>query len=1011
MTSPKPSAASVPAPNDRKVLVIGWDAADWRVIRPLLEQGKMPNLARMMREGVHGNNATLTPVLSPMLWTSIATGKRPFKHGIHGFSEPTPDGKGIRPITNISRKVKAVWNILNQCGKKSIVVGWWPSHPAEPIDGVMVSDWYQKSRPIRDPEVARQIKEGVRPRPPEGGWSLEQWPMPPGAVHPPRLERNLQEFRIHQVEVAEDDIGPFVPSGHKVDQEKDLRLQSLAKIIGEISSIHAAATALMQLEPWDFMAVYLDGIDHFCHGFMKYHPPRQKGVSEQDFEVYSGVIEAGYRLHDLMLGAMLELAGKDATVILLSDHGFHPDHLRPEHIPVEPAGPAVEHRPYGILVAKGPGIRTGGEIAGASVLDLCPTILSLYGLPVGRDMDGKPLVTIFEDPPKVATIESWETLPGSAGMHPPEAMLDGAQSAEAMKQLVELGYIEEPNQDADLAIKETVRELRYNLAQSYMDAGMLGEAATILAEIWNDFPEEHRFGLNLLGCLAGLGRWEDHAAATARFEANVVAARTRALEELEKIRPEAEKHGLTIPRFRRIDEEIELDEAPPGKDAGGTSPEGAEGGKPSTKEPPRALVFRIRKLMSLLGDMRGTLAWLRAQHAIGTGAGESSRAMLEAALAECVEDATPERNLMLGRAFLSLGRLDEARSCFARALAADGENAEARVGLAECAVACRSWEEAIEHALTATELRFQNPRAHHLLGMSLLAGGEPDTARAALELAVAQAPGYLDARASLAELLDSIGDADGAATQRRIAAELSARSAAAAPAKVVDELDAAMEAIAADRVRRRQGAERLGSLGAASGGEVVTIVSGLPRSGTSMMMQAIVAGGVAPFADEKRAADSDNPRGYYEHEKATQLARDASWIPEARGKVVKIVAQLLSFLPRGPQTPKYRVVFMDRDLREIVRSQRAMLDRLGKSGGRLEPAKMMTTLDAQVAQIERWMRQRPDVECLFVDYARVLADPAREMARVAEFLGGADAAAMAAAIDPSLRRQRGGSPA
>ncbi|MFZ9692122.1 MAG: sulfotransferase, partial [Phycisphaerales bacterium] len=154
-------------------------------------------------------------------------------------------------------------------------------------------------------------------------------------------------------------------------------------------------------------------------------------------------------------------------------------------------------------------------------------------------------------------------------------------------------------------------------------------------------------------------------------------------------------------------------------------------------------------------------------------------------------------------------------------------------------------------------------------------------------------------------------------------------------------------------------------------------------------------------------ADSDNPRGYYEHEKATQLARDASWIPEAKGKVVKIVAQLLSFLPRGPQTPRYRIVFMDRDLREIVKSQRAMLDRLGKSGGKLEPAKMMKTLDAQVAQIERWMRQRPDVECLFVDYAKVLADPRGEMARVAEFLGGSDSDAMAAAIDPSLRRQRG----
>ena len=126
--------------NNRKVLVIGWDAADWRVINPLLEKGEMPNLQKLMDNGAYGNVSTLEPAISPMLWTSIATGKRPFKHGIHGFSEPGPDGKSIRPITIANRNCKAIWNILNQFGKKSNIVGWWPSHPAEPINGVMVSN-------------------------------------------------------------------------------------------------------------------------------------------------------------------------------------------------------------------------------------------------------------------------------------------------------------------------------------------------------------------------------------------------------------------------------------------------------------------------------------------------------------------------------------------------------------------------------------------------------------------------------------------------------------------------------------------------------------------------------------------------------------------------------------------------------------------------------------------------------------------------------------------------------
>ena len=125
-----------------RMLLVGWDAADWKVINPLLTRGEMPNLARLMQSGVHGNHATLYPPLSPMLWTSIATGKRPTKHGIHGFTEPTEDGLAVRPVSNLGRKTKALWNILNQNGKRCIVVGWWPSHPAEPINGVMVSNHF-----------------------------------------------------------------------------------------------------------------------------------------------------------------------------------------------------------------------------------------------------------------------------------------------------------------------------------------------------------------------------------------------------------------------------------------------------------------------------------------------------------------------------------------------------------------------------------------------------------------------------------------------------------------------------------------------------------------------------------------------------------------------------------------------------------------------------------------------------------------------------------------------------
>ena len=137
----------------RKVLLIGWDGADWEHITPLLDEGLLPNLEGLINRGVMGNLATLQPVLSPMLWNSIATGKLADKHGILGFMEPDPDRTGARPVSSLSRTSKAIWNILNQEGYRSNVTGWWASHPAEPINGAIISNMFNQVRrnPLRVP--------------------------------------------------------------------------------------------------------------------------------------------------------------------------------------------------------------------------------------------------------------------------------------------------------------------------------------------------------------------------------------------------------------------------------------------------------------------------------------------------------------------------------------------------------------------------------------------------------------------------------------------------------------------------------------------------------------------------------------------------------------------------------------------------------------------------------------------------------------------------------------------
>lgn len=194
--------------------------------------------------------------------------------------------------------------------------------------------------------------------------------------------------------------------------------------------------------------------------------------------------------------------------------------------------------------------------------------------------------------------------------------------------------------------------------------------------------------------------------------------------------------------------------------------------------------------------------------------------------------------------------------------------------------------------------------------------------------------------------------------------------------------------------------------------ERITIVSGLPRSGTSVMMQMLVAGGMEALTDGQRVADEDNPRGYYELERAKKIKTDRSWLEEARGKVVKMVHLLLLDLPLADAAAggaEYAIVFMRRDLDEVVKSQRVMLERSGKTGAALTPERLMDVYRRQIEQVLGFVSKHPRARVLEVDYRDVVADAAGTAARVAAFAGGGlDVGAMVAAVDAGLYRNRKG---
>jgi len=188
------------------------------------------------------------------------------------------------------------------------------------------------------------------------------------------------------------------------------------------------------------------------------------------------------------------------------------------------------------------------------------------------------------------------------------------------------------------------------------------------------------------------------------------------------------------------------------------------------------------------------------------------------------------------------------------------------------------------------------------------------------------------------------------------------------------------------------------------GSDFVAIVSGLPRSGTSLMMQMVDAGGIPALTDNIRKADVDNPKGYYEFEAVKQTKKDASWLKQAGGKVVKMVHLLLLDLPPGYE---YRVVFMRRHLDEVVKSQDVMLERLGKEGGSLSVDKLKEVFQAQIGKVDQWVAERPNFRMIHVSYNDLLRDPRPQLERISELMDGRlSVDKMLSCIDPSLYRQR-----
>ncbi|HET7206027.1 MAG TPA: sulfotransferase domain-containing protein [Terriglobales bacterium] len=185
---------------------------------------------------------------------------------------------------------------------------------------------------------------------------------------------------------------------------------------------------------------------------------------------------------------------------------------------------------------------------------------------------------------------------------------------------------------------------------------------------------------------------------------------------------------------------------------------------------------------------------------------------------------------------------------------------------------------------------------------------------------------------------------------------------------------------------------------------MITVVSGIPRSGTSLMMQMLSAGGMEILSDAQRSADANNPRGYYELEAVKSLAQNSQLIAQAEGKAVKVISSLLEHLP---QRHEYRIIFMRRPLAQILASQERMLQRLGQAPAPASSQQVIKAFERHLQKIGSWLLTRPHIAVLYVEYESLLQNPLAEASRISQFLGcNLDLHSMARAVDATLHRER-----